>query len=110
MLKLLKRLRKRLRNFLNTISHAAGSVSAFIVALLIVGLWASSGHWFDYSEQWQLIINTITTIVTFLLVFSIQYSSNRDTKEIKMMITALMRQNKELSEQLKAIEEELDDD
>jgi len=59
------------------ISKKTGSVWAFLFALFLVGSWAVSGPFFQYSQIWQLFINTITTIVTFLMVFLIQNSQNR---------------------------------
>jgi low affinity Fe/Cu permease len=77
----------------------------------IVGVgWTVLGPVFHYSDSWMLWINTITTILTFLLGFSIQFTQNRDTKEIKAKLNALMRQNDELSNQLDLIEKELSDE
>ena len=73
-------------------------------------VWALCGPLFNYSDTWQLIINTGTTIVTFLMAFSIQFSQNRDTKQITMILKSLMKQNKALRDQLEAIEREMDED
>jgi low affinity Fe/Cu permease len=72
--------------------------------------WAACGPHFGYSDTWQLVINTGTTIVTFLVAFSIQFTQNRDTKEIKLILRSLMEQNKDLRDQLAMIEKELDED
>ena len=77
--------------------HAAkvlGSSRAFVVALLVVVAWLASGPVFHYSDSWQLIINTGTTIVTFLMVFVIQNSQNRDTMALQLKIDELIRATK----------------
>jgi len=70
----------------NQTSKAAGRASAFMVAALIVIVWAVSGPLFHYSDTWQLVINTGTTIVTFLMVFLIQNSQNRDSAAIQVKL------------------------
>ena len=72
-------------------SNAAGSPVAFIVAFLLVLVWAVTGPFFDYSETWQIVINTATTIITFLLVFLIQNSQNRETKAVQIKLDELIR-------------------
>lgn len=64
-----------------TAGEAMGSASAFVMAVLVVLLWAISGPWFGYSDTWQLILNTGTTVLTFLAVFLIQHSQNRDNRD-----------------------------
>ena len=73
------------------ISVALGSPWAFMVALLIILVWGLSGHIFHYSDTWQLIINTGTTIVTFLMVFLIQNTQNRDSRAIQLKLDELIR-------------------
>lgn len=68
-----------------------GSVSAFVIATLSVILWAVSGPWFHFSDTWQLIINTATTVLTFLAVFLIQHSQNRDGRAIQLKLDELIR-------------------
>lgn len=68
-----------------------GSASAFVVATLSVIVWAATGPLFHYSDTWQLIINTGTTLVTFLAVFLIQHSQNRDGKAIQLKLDELIR-------------------
>ncbi len=113
--------RERLRSFLKTIKRIArsriikvskvgGSLGAFTVSFIVVLIWAVTGPYFDYSDTWQLVINTGTTIVTFLMAFSIQFSQNRDTKQITMILKSLMKQNEDLRDQLAAIEQEMDED
>lgn len=72
-------------------SDVVGSSNAFAVALLVVFIWLLSGHYFNYSDTWQLVINTGTTIVTFLMVFLIQNSQNRDAKVFHIKLNELLR-------------------
>jgi low affinity Fe/Cu permease len=58
----------------------SGKPATFVLAVTLVAVWAVSGPFFDYSENWQLVINTSTTIITFLMVFVLQNSQNRDGK------------------------------
>ncbi len=68
-----------------------GTHWAFLGALLLVIGWLATGPWFDYSGTWQLIINTATTILTFLMVFLIQSTQNRDAKAIHLKLDELIR-------------------
>ena len=70
---------------------ASGQPSAFIVALLIIVIWAVTGPLFHWSDTWQLVINTGTTIVTFLMVFLIQNAQNRDASAIQAKLDELIR-------------------
>lgn len=72
-------------------SRAAGSPYAFVGAVAIVALWGLSGPLFGFSDTWQLVINTGTTIVTFLMVFAIQASQNRDSEAIQVKLDELIR-------------------
>jgi low affinity Fe/Cu permease len=72
-------------------SRAAGSATAFALAASIVIVWGISGLIFGFSDTWQLVINTGTTIVTFLMVFLIQNSQNRDTKAVQLKLDELLR-------------------
>jgi len=72
-------------------STAVGSPVAFVIALSSVVLWALSGPVFGYSERWQLVINTGTTIVTFLMVFIIQNAENRNQKAVQLKLDELLR-------------------
>lgn len=74
----------------NWTTRITGSRSAFLVALVTVIVWAVSGPFFDYSETWQLVINTGTTIVTFLMVFLIQGVQNRESKAIHIKLDELI--------------------
>jgi len=73
------------------VSVAVGSHWAFIVALAVVLAWAVTGPLFHFSDSWQLVINTGTTIVTFLMVFLIQATQNRDGKALQLKLDELIR-------------------
>ncbi len=72
-------------------SRVAGQPAAFLVALCTVAIWALTGPLFQFSDTWQLVINTGTTVVTFLMVFLIQHSQNRDTMAIHLKLDELVR-------------------
>jgi low affinity Fe/Cu permease len=75
----------------NRTSQAAGRALTFLIAAGVVILWAVTGPFFHYSDTWQLVINTGTTIVTFLMVFLIQNSQNRDSAAIQVKLDELIR-------------------
>lgn len=77
--------------FAQMTSYWAGSATAFAVALFVIAAWVITGPIFHYSDTWQLVINTGTTIVTFLMVFLIQNSQNRDGKLIQLKLDELIR-------------------
>src|SRR5436190_16549507 len=79
------------RVFARRSSVILGSAWAFVVAILIIVVWATTGPTFHYSDTWQLIINTGTTIVTFLMVFLIQNTQNRDAKAVHLKLDELIR-------------------
>jgi low affinity Fe/Cu permease len=79
------------RKLAHVISNTAGSPWAFICSLFVVLIWGILGPVFKYSDTWQLVINTGTTIVTFLMVFLIQNTQNRDSKAIHMKLDELIR-------------------
>ena len=68
-----------------------GTAWAFVIAIAVIVIWAATGHIFHYSDTWQLIINTGTTIITFLMVFLIQNTQNRDSKAIHLKLDELIR-------------------
>jgi len=86
--------RSSLSHFFNrfsmAITKATGSVYAFIAAILIVVIWAVTGPVFKFSDTWQLVINTGTTIVTFLMVFIIQHAQNKDTIAVQLKLDELL--------------------
>lgn len=86
--------RELFRRFAHKISEAVGSPAAFISAVAIIILWVFSGPIFHFSDTWQLIINTGTTIITFLMVFLIQNTQNRDAKAIHLKLDELIRSAK----------------
>lgn len=91
-------------------TKVTGRPVAFILAVLIVLVWAFSGPFFGYSETWQLVINTGTTIITFLMVFVIQQSQNKDTVAIQLKLNELIAANKAASNRLINIEDLTEDE
>jgi low affinity Fe/Cu permease len=77
--------------FSNALAQIAGRASTFVIAVLLVLLWAITGPLFHFSDTWQLVINTSTTIVTFLMVFLIQNTQNRDTAAMQIKLDELIR-------------------
>ena len=72
-------------------STAVGSPTAFLLALASVVVWAILGPWMGFSDAWQLIINSLSSIITYLVVFLIQYAQNRDTRAIRLKLDELLR-------------------
>ncbi|MDR5818218.1 MULTISPECIES: low affinity iron permease family protein [unclassified Caballeronia] len=77
--------------FSNALAQVAGHASTFVIAVVLVIVWAISGPMFHFSDTWQLVINTSTTIVTFLMVFLIQNTQNRDTAAMQIKLDELIR-------------------
>ena len=92
------------RKFAHTTSDLVGSPWAFVVGLAVVIAWGATGPIFGYSDTWQLIINTSTTIVTFLMVFVIQNTQNRDAKAIHLKLDELIRGVKGARTEMVALE------
>src|SRR5690242_6779503 len=90
-------------------SAAAGAPLTFVVAMAVIVLWAVSGPFFNYSDTWQLVINTGTTIITFLMVFLIQNSQNRDGAAMQAKLDELLRAVDKAREQFIGIEHLTDD-
>ncbi|MCA4963810.1 MULTISPECIES: low affinity iron permease family protein [unclassified Pseudomonas] len=82
----------------------AGSPKTFMAALILIFLWGLSGPIFGYNDTWQLVINTSTTIITFLMVFLIQNTQNRDTDILHLKIDELLRVNKEAQNAMLGLE------
>jgi low affinity Fe/Cu permease len=76
--------------FARSASHVAGRPATFVLVVLVIVAWAVSGPIFGFSEAWQLTINTLTTIVTFLMVFLIQATQNRDAEAIQLKLDELI--------------------
>ena len=78
-------------NHISTVvTHAAGRPGASIIAFSLIIVWALCGPFFDYSDTWQLVINTSTTIITFLMVFIIQQSQNKDALAVQLKLNELI--------------------
>ncbi len=92
------------------ITKATGSPVAVLVAVLIIVVWACTGSLFHYSDTWQLVINTGTTIVTFIMVFIIQHSQNKDTTAIQLKLNELIATNDKSSNRLVNIEDLTEDE
>lgn len=103
-------MKKLFRSIANRVSTWAGSASAFLGAILVVIVWASTGSFFEYSDTWQLVINTGTTIVTFLMVFLIQNTQNRDGKAVQIKLDELLRATKGARQYYVNLEELTDDE
>jgi low affinity Fe/Cu permease len=84
-------MREAFRKFAHAVSNAVGTPAAFLLALLSIVVWGATGPAFGYSDTWQLVINTATTIITFLMVFLIQNTQNRDAKAIHLKLDELIR-------------------
>ena len=98
--------RKRLFDrFSTAVTRATGSSYAFLIAFGIVAIWAATGPIFDYSNSWQLVINTGTTIITFLMVFVIQQSQNKDTLAIQLKLNELIASDSAANNRLVDIED-----
>jgi low affinity Fe/Cu permease len=89
----------------NAISRAMGRPAAFMICLLMVVVWAASGPFFHFSDTWQLVINTSTTIITFLMVFLIQNSQNREGQAIQAKLDELIRAVKDAQDSFIGLEQ-----
>lgn len=96
--------------FANAVTKFTGSSYAFLIALAIVIIWSLSGPIFKYSETWQLVINTGTTIITFLMVFLIQKAQNKDSKAIQIKLNELIAASKDASNRIVNIEDLTEDE
>ena len=87
-----------------------GRASVFMAAVVLIIAWAATGPLFHYSDTWQLIINTSTTIVTFLMVFLLQNTQNRDTAAIQLKLDELIRANEEARNKMLCLEDLSEDE
>ena len=110
-------MQERFRKFACKVAEQVGSHWAFLMALIVVLVWLISGPFFHFSDTWQLVINTGTTVVTFLIVFLIQSTQNRDATTIHLKLDELIRAQRAArnifadledatAEELKALQEE----
>ncbi|MVM38621.1 low affinity iron permease family protein [Spirosoma sp. HMF3257] len=99
------RFTKFFEHFASKATQATGSSSAFLLALLTIIIWLITGPIFGYSDTWQLIINTSTTIITFLMVFLIQKSQNKDSLAMQIKLNELIAVNRKASNRLLNVED-----
>ncbi|MDF2438385.1 MAG: low affinity iron permease family protein [Bacteroidota bacterium] len=92
-------------DFSAKVTKMTGSTPAFLIALALVLIWLFTGPMFDFSETWQLVINTGTTIITFLMVFLIQKSQNKDSLAIQLKLNELVAANEYTSNRLVSVED-----
>src|SRR5262245_62169039 len=83
--------RELFRRFAHKTAEMVGSPWAFLLAVILIALWAITGPLFKFSDTWQLVINTATTIITFLIVFLIQNTQNRDSRAIHLKLDELLK-------------------
>ena len=105
-----KKSKSKFTSFAKWTSRATGRPSAFIIAVSVIMLWAVTGPFFHFSDTWQLVINTSTTIITFLMVFLIQNTQYRDSEAIHIKLDELIRAIAEAHNALLDLEELEDDD
>ena len=96
---------KRFDRFSNAVTKATGRPVTFMIAFFIIIIWAICGPIFGFSDTWQLLINTSTTIITFLMVFIIQQSQNKDTMALQLKLNELIACQKQASNRLIDIED-----
>ena len=100
-----KKKKNLFEQFANWATNATGSSSAFTIAISVIIIWAIIGPVFKYSDTWQLVINTGTTIVTFLMVFLIQKTQNKDSKAIHLKLNELLASHQGASNRMVDIED-----
>lgn len=95
-----KKVLRAFDNFSNKVTRATGTPFAFIIAISVIIVWAVTGPVFKFSDTWQLVINTGTTIITFLMVFVIQQSQNKDSMALHLKLNELIAATKTASNRL----------
>ena len=98
------------RKFSQQAAIWVGTPWSFTLAVLIIGIWALSGPFFHFSDTWQLVINTGTTIITFLMVFLIQNTQNRDARALHLKLDELLRVSQAARNQLIDLEDKSDEE
>ncbi len=101
---------KKFEKISGKITHVSGSPAAVLVAAGVVVVWGLLGPVFNYSDTWQLVINTSTTIITFVMVFVIQHSQNKDTTAMQLKLNELIAANEKASNRLINIEDLTDEE
>lgn len=91
--------------FANKVTIATGSTPAILVAFFVIIIWAVTGPFFHYSETWQLVINTGTTIITFLMVFLIQKSQNKESMAVQLKLNEIVAANQFASNRMIDVED-----
>ncbi len=99
------RIARMYNRFSSIVTRATGRPLALVIAFLVIVIWAITGPIFNFSDTWQLVINTGTTIITFLMVFIIQQSQNKDTTAIQLKLNELIASNASASNRLVDIED-----
>jgi low affinity Fe/Cu permease len=95
----------RFEKISSAITRAVGTSASFIIAFLVIIVWAITGPIFNFSDTWQLVINTGTTIITFLMVFIIQQSQNKDSLAIQLKLNELIASDEKASNRLIVVED-----
>ena len=101
-------MKENFRKIAHRVSRIAGSPWAFISAVLVIVMWGISGWFFDFSNTWQLVINTGTTILTFLMVFLIQNTQNRDAQATHLQLDELIKAIGPARDEFIEVEEDTD--
>lgn len=103
-------MKDQFRKFSHKISCLVGTPGAFVFAIGMVLVWAAAGPFAKFSDSWELVINTATTIITFLMVFVIQNTQNRDMKSLQLKLDELIRATKDARNKMISLERLSEDD